>query len=60
MSTTPEVIAARHMRLPVFAMSVITDEGLSGVKASHESVQIEGAKAAKKMTYLFIEILKNI
>ena len=60
MSTTPEVIAARHMLLPVFAMSVITDEGLSGVEATHESVQIEGAKAAKRMTHLFIEILKNI
>jgi len=27
MSTIPEVIVARHMNLPVFAISVITDEG---------------------------------
>ena len=60
MSTTPEVIAAHHMGLPVFAMSVITDEGFSSVKSTHESVQVEGAKAAKRMTHLFIEILKNI
>ena len=60
MSTTPEVIAARHMSIPVFAVSVITDEGLSGVKVTHEDVQIEGAKAALKMTNLFIEILKTI
>lgn len=60
MSTTPEVIAARHMNLPVFAVSVITDEGLSGAKASHDMVQIEGAKAAERMTHLFIEILKTI
>lgn len=60
MSTTPEVIVARHMDIPIFAVSVITDEGLSGVKVTHEDVQREGAKAATKMTKLFIEILKNI
>ena len=28
MSTTPEVIVARHMNLPCFAISVITDLGV--------------------------------
>lgn len=60
MSTTPEVIAARHMGIPVFAVSVITNVGLSGEKSTHEEVQVEGAKAALRMTRLFIEMLKNI
>ena len=33
MSTTPEVIAARHMGLPVFAVSVITNIGRSEIHA---------------------------
>lgn len=60
MSTTPEVIAARHMGIPVFGVSVITNVGLSGEKSTHEEVQVEGAKAAIRMTTLFIEMIKNI
>ena len=46
MSTTPEVIAARHMGLPVFAVSIITNMGLAGLKSTHdEEVQAEGAEA---------------
>ncbi len=60
MSTTPEVIAARHMGLPVFGVSVITNVGLSEEKSSHEEVQAEGVKAAKRMTKLFIEMIKNL
>lgn len=60
MSTTPEVIAARHMGIPVFAVSVITNVGLSNEKPSHEEVQIEGAKAAIRMTTLFIGLLKEL
>lgn len=60
MSTTPEVIAARHMGLTVFAVSVITNVGLSGEKPTHEEVQTEGAKAALKMTKLFIGLLKEM
>ena len=46
MSTTPEVIIARHMRLPCFAVSIITDLGVEGKieYTTHESVQKEAAK----------------
>ncbi len=38
MSTVPEVIVARHMKLPVFAVSVISDLGVKGKiqEISHE------------------------
>ena len=58
MSTTPEVIAARHMELPVFAVSIITNMGLSGLKSTHEEVQTEGVKAELKMTRLFTGLLE--
>lgn len=60
MSTTPEVIAARHMGMPVFGMSVITNSGLSGEKSTHEEVQEEGAKAAEKMTRLFTRMIGSL
>ncbi|GHV00147.1 purine nucleoside phosphorylase [Bacteroidia bacterium] len=60
MSTTPEVIAARHMGIPVFGVSVITNVGLSGEKSTHEEVQVEGAKAAVNMTKLFIEMVRAL
>jgi purine-nucleoside phosphorylase len=60
MSTTPEVIAARHMGIPVFGVSVITNVGLAGEKSSHEEVQVEGAKAAVNMTKLFMEMIKEV
>ena len=59
MSTTPEVIAARHMGIPVFGVSIITDLA-AGPQVSHEAVQIEGRKAEKNMTKLFIEMLKKL
>ncbi len=60
MSTTPEVIAACHMRIPVFAVSIITNMGLSGMKSTHEEVQAEGSKAELKMTKLFTGLLELI
>jgi len=60
MSTTPEVIAARHMDLPVFAVSIITNMGLAGLQSSHEEVIAEGAKAEARMTRLFIGLLEAL
>ncbi len=60
MSTTPEVIAARHMGIPVFGISVITNAGLSGEKSTHEEVQREGAKAAERMTRLVTGMIEKL
>jgi purine-nucleoside phosphorylase len=60
MSTTPEVIAARHMGIPVFAVSVITNCGLSDEPGDHEDVQRQGAKAGVRMTQLFIEMINRL
>lgn len=59
MSTTPEVIAARHMGLPVFGVSVITDL-MSNREVSHEEVQEQGRKAGKNMTALFVGMLESL
>lgn len=58
MSTTPEVIAARHMGIPVFGVSVITNAAFAGEKATHEEVQREGAKAAERMSILFTKMIE--
>ncbi|MDQ3111864.1 MAG: purine-nucleoside phosphorylase [Bacteroidota bacterium] len=62
MSTVPEVIAARHMSIPVFAMSVITDLGVPGkiVEVTHEDVQKAAEASEKKMTVLMKEMLKRL
>ncbi len=60
MSTVPEVIVARHMSIPVFGVSVITNCGLSDEIGDHEDVQRQGAKAAVKMTTIFVELIKQL
>ncbi len=62
MSTVPEVITARHMDLPCFAMSIITDLGVEGkiVEVSHEEVQIVAAKQEPKMTFIFKELINSL
>jgi purine-nucleoside phosphorylase len=60
MSTTPEVIAARHLGLTVFGASIITNTGISDELGDHEDVQAQGALAEKKMTTLFTEIIKQL
>lgn len=60
MSTTPEVIAARHMGIPVFGISVITNVGLKGDKSTHEEVQQEGNRAAGRMTTLVTGLIERL
>jgi len=62
MSTVPEVIVARHMDLPCFAMSIITDLGVEGkiVEVSHEEVQQVAAKQEPKMTFIFKELINSL
>ena len=62
MSTVPEVIVARHMGIPCFAISIITDLGVPGkiVEISHEEVQQVAAKAEKKMTRLMKAMMDEL
>jgi purine-nucleoside phosphorylase len=62
MSTTPEVIIARHMNLPCFAVSVITDLGVEGKieYTTHEFVQNEAAKAEARMTIIMMEMISML
>lgn len=62
MSTVMEVIAAAHMQLPVFGVSVITD---LGTEAHHEPIShaevLEAAAAAEpKLTHLFVELIREM
>ncbi|MEP6615266.1 MAG: purine-nucleoside phosphorylase [Ginsengibacter sp.] len=62
MSTVQEVIAARHMGIPVFAMSVITD---IGIREEHNTIThaevLQAARDAEpKLTYLFKELIAQL
>lgn len=62
MSTVPEVIVARHMGLPCFAVSIITDLGVEGKigYTTHESVQREAEKTEARMTAIMTELISSI
>lgn len=62
MSTVPETIAARHMELPVFAVSVISDLGVEGkiVEISHDDVIDAASIAEPKMTLVIKEMITNL
>ena len=62
MSTVPEIIVARHMDIPCFGMSVVTDVGVEGqiVEVSHEEVQEAAALAAPNLLKVFQELLARI
>ena len=62
MSTVPEVIVANHLKIPVAAISVITDEGnpddLKPVDIAEIIAMAE--KAEPQMITLFKELIKKI
>jgi purine-nucleoside phosphorylase len=59
MSTVPEVIVANHMGLPVFAISVLTDEGFPEVlqPVSLEEILNVAREAEPKMTKILKELI---
>ena len=61
MSTVPEVIAARQMGIPCFAMSVITDMGVKGriEKTTHEMVQRVAEGAEPKLTRIMRDLIAS-
>lgn len=62
MSTVTEVIAARHMGLPCFAVSIITDLGIESKieYITHEAVQMEAGKAEARMTTIMTELISEL
>ena len=62
MSTVPEVIVARHMNIPCFAISIITDLGVPGKiqKVSHQDVIEVAAKQEPNMTLIMRELIARI
>ena len=62
MSTTPEIIIARHAGLPCFAVSIITDLGVEGKieYTTHESVQREAARTEARMTTIMTELISSL
>jgi purine-nucleoside phosphorylase len=62
MSTVQEVIAAVHMGLPVFAMSVITDIGIREEEntITHEEVLQAAKDAEPKLTHIFKEMVARL
>lgn len=62
MSTVPEVIAARHMGLSCFAVSIISDLGVEGriEYVTHEIVQKAAAESESKMTHIMTDLIREI
>ncbi len=62
MSTVPEIIVANHLKLPVSAISVITDEGdpdnLKPVNIDEIIAMAE--KEEPNMIKLFKEVIKSV
>ena len=62
MSTVPEAIAAAQMKLPVFAVSVISDLGVEGkiVEITHKEVIDAASLVAPDMTRLIKALLAEV
>lgn len=62
MSTVPEVIVARHMSIPCFAVSIITDLGVPGKikEVSVEDVIAVANEQEPKMTIIMKELISRV
>ena len=64
MSTIPEVIAARHSSIPVFGMSVITNEAHDDYADDYENngddVVAADDAAADRMSLLFEKLIESL
>ncbi|MES2799193.1 MAG: purine-nucleoside phosphorylase [Bacteroidota bacterium] len=62
MSTVPEVIVARHMNIPCFAISIITDLGVPGMiqETSLDDVIAVASRQEPKMTLIMKELISRI
>jgi purine-nucleoside phosphorylase len=62
MSTVQEVIVARHMKMRVFAMSVITDIGIREEDnvITHEEVLQAAKNAEPKFSTIFRELIASL
>ena len=62
MSTVPEVIVANHMSMPVFAISVITDEGFPETlePVSIPEIVAVAQAAEPKLTFILKELIANL
>jgi len=62
MSTVPEVIVANHMSLPVFAISVLTDEGFPETlkPVSVEEILAVATAAEPKLTLILKELVNKL
>jgi purine-nucleoside phosphorylase len=62
MSTVPEVIVARHMDIPCFAISIITDLGVPGKiqKVSVADVIAVASRQEPKMTAIMSQLIARI
>jgi purine-nucleoside phosphorylase len=62
MSTVQEVIAAAHIGLPCFAISVITDVGIREENniITHEEVLQAAKDAEPKFAYIFTELIRQL
>lgn len=62
MSTVPEVIVARHMEIPCFAISIITDLGVEGKiqETSLEDVIEVANHQEPKMTIIMKELISRV
>jgi len=62
MSTVPEVIVARHCKMRVFGISVVTDLGVEGKikEVTHTDVQKAADNSEPNMTTIFSELIERM